>query len=74
MEKLDVIMDGFTDVEFGIESMLITLRILEELYDIERNKELKAILNVTIRNMDSLRKGMRKNITDLDDYMIEQNK
>ena len=74
MEKLDVIMDGFTDVEFGIESMLITLRILEELYDIVRNKELKAILNVTIRNMDSLRKGMRKNITDLDDYMIEQNK
>lgn len=74
MEKLDLIMDGFTDVEFGIESLLITLEALEELYDIERNKELKAFLNVTIRNLDSLRLDLRKNILELDDYMMVQDK
>ena len=74
MEKLDLIMDGFTDVEFGIESLLITLEALEELYDIERNKELKAFLNVTIRNLDSLRLDLRKNILELDDYMMVQEK
>lgn len=74
MEKLDLIMDGFTDVEFGIESLLITLVVLEELYDIEKNKELKAFLNVIIRNLDSLRLDIRKNILELDDYMMTQDK
>lgn len=70
MDKLDLIINDFAGIEFGMESLLITLKVLEELYDIGRNTELKAFLNVTIRNLDSLREEMRKSITDLDDYMM----
>ena len=74
MEKLDLIITDFASVEFGLESLLITLEVLEELYDIGRNKELKAFLNISIRNLDSLRKDLRESITKLDDWMMEQNK
>lgn len=70
IDKLDYIISDFASVEFGMESLLITLKVLEELYDIDRNMELKAFLNVTIRNMESLREDMRKSINDLDDYMM----
>lgn len=74
MEKLDLIITDFASVEFGMESLLITLEVLEELYDIGRNKDLKAFLNVTIRNLDSLRADLRESITKLDDWMMEQKK
>ena len=70
IDKLDYIISDFASVEFGMESLLITLKVLEELYDIDRNMGLKAFLNVTIRNMESLREDMRKSINDLDDYMM----
>jgi len=70
IDKLDYIISDFASVEFGMESLLITLKVLEELYDIDRNMELKAFLNVTIRNIESLREDMRKSINDLDDYMM----
>ena len=74
IDKLDFIISDFAGIEFGMESLLITLKVLEELYDMDRNMELKAFLNVSIRNLDSLREEMRKSINDLDDYMMEQNK
>lgn len=74
IDKLDFIINDFAGIEFGMESLLITLKVLEELYDMDRNMELKAFLNVTIRNLDSLREDMRKTISDLDDYMMSMDK
>ena len=74
MDKLDLIITDFASVEFGLESLLITLEVLEELYDMGKNKDLKAILNVSSRNLDSLRVDLRESITRLDDWMMEQNK
>lgn len=70
IDKLDLIINDFAGIEFGLESLMITLKVLEELYDIDRNMELKAFLNVSIRNLDSLREEMRKSINDLDAYMM----
>ena len=74
IDKLDLIINDFAGIEFGLESLMITLKVLEELYDIDRNMELKAFLNVSIRNLDSLREDMRKTISDLDDYMMSMDK
>lgn len=73
-KRLDLILDNFNEVEFGIESLIITLKTLEELYDGENNIHLKAYLNITIRNLKSLYKDLRKTTTELDEYIMETSK
>ena len=42
MDKLEAIMDRFTDIEFGIESLLITLEVLSFIsYDAVENVGIK---------------------------------
>lgn len=71
MEELDLLLSDFADVEYGIESLLVVLRALEEIYDMEREEALKANLTVIIRQLDSLREDLREDITNLDLWMMK---
>ena len=72
--ELDLILDNFNEVEFGIESLIITLKTLEELYEGDKNIYLKAYLNLAVRNLQSLHKDLRKATTELDDYILKTTK
>ena len=74
MEELDLLLSDFVDVEYGIESLLVVLRALEEMYDMEREEALKANLTVIIRQLDSLREDLREDITNLDLWMLKAKK
>lgn len=74
MEELDLLLSDFADVEYGIESLLVVLRALEEMYDMEREEALKANLTVIIRQLDSLREDLREDITNLDLWMLKTKK
>lgn len=71
MEELDLLLSDFAEVEYGIESLLVVLRALEEIYDMEREEALKANLTVIIRQLDSLREDLREDITNLDLWMMK---
>lgn len=71
MEELDLLLSDFADVEYGIESLLVVLRALEEIYDMEREEALKANLTVIIRQLDSLKEDLREDITNLDLWMMK---
>lgn len=74
MEELDFLLSDFADVEYGIEALLVVLRTLEEMYDMEREEAVKANLTVIIRQLDSLREDLREDITNLDLWMLKSKK
>lgn len=74
MEELDLLLSDFVDVEYGIEALLVVLRALEEMYDMEREEVVKANLTVIIRQLDSLREDLREDITSLDLWMLKAKK
>lgn len=74
MEELDLLLSDFADIEYGIESLLVVLRALEEIYDMEREEALKANLTVIMRQLDSLREDLREDITNLDLWMLKAKK
>lgn len=74
MEELDLLLSDFAEVEYGMESLLVVLRALEEIYDMEREKAVKANLTVIIRQLDSLREDLREDITNLDLWMLKTKK
>lgn len=74
MEELDFLLSDFADVEYGIESLLVVLRALEEIYDMEREEAVKANLTVIMRQLDSLREDLREDITNLDLWMLKAKK
>lgn len=71
MEKFDLILSEFTDINYGIESLKTTLENIEELYSANNEIELDATINVCIRNLNSLYEDMGKTITDLDYCIME---
>lgn len=74
MEELDLLLSDFAEVEYGMESLLVVLRALEEIYDMEREEAVKANLTVIIRQLDSLREDLREDITNLDLWMLKTKK
>lgn len=74
MEELDFLLSDFADVEYGIDALLVVLRALEEMYDMEREEALKANLTVIMRQLDSLREDLREDITNLDLWMLKAKK
>ena len=74
MERLELLVSDFSEVEYGINALLEILKALEEFYDMEYQKELKANLNVIIRQLDSLSKDLKLDIEKLDMWMMENPK
>ena len=70
--KDDKILDEFADIEFGIESLIETLKSLSEQYESYEHIKIMAFLNVTIRNLDSIHKDLKDNINALDEYFMEE--
>ena len=71
MKQLEVLISDFVEVEYGIHALLVVLKTLEEIYDMEYQKELKANLTVIIRQLDSLSKDLKIDIEKLDEWMLE---
>lgn len=74
MEKFDLILGEFTEINYGIESLKTTLEHIEEFYNANNEIELEATVNVCIRNLGSLHEDMSKTITDLDKCIMEHRK
>ena len=74
MERLELLVSDFSEVEYGINALLEVLRALEEFYDMEYQKELRANLKVIIRQLDSLSEDLNRNIEKLDMWMLENPK
>ena len=71
MKQLEGLISDFVEVEYGIHALLVVLKTLEEIYDMEYQKELKANLTVIIRQLDSLSKDLKIDIEKLDEWMLE---
>ena len=50
-EDCDLILDEFSRIEFSIESLIETLKSLEEQYEGYEHIKIMAFLNVTVRNL-----------------------
>ena len=74
MEKFDLILGEFSEINYGIESLKTTLENIEEFYNANNEIELEATINVCIRNLNSLHEDMGRAIADLDKGIIEQRK
>lgn len=74
MEKFEMILGEFTEMNYGIESLKTTLENIEELYNANNEIELEATINVCIRNLNSLYEDMGRTITDLDKCIMEHRK
>ena len=74
MEKFEMILGEFTEMNYGIESLRTTLENIEELYNANNEIELEATINVCIRNLNSLHEDMGRTITDLDKCIMEHRK
>ena len=74
MEKLDLILGEFSEICYGIESLKTTLEYIEEYYNTNKEMELETIINVCIRNLNSLHEDMSKAISEFDSCIIEQRK
>ena len=74
MEKFDLILGEFSEINYGIESLKTTLENIEEFYNANNGIELEATVNVCIRNLNSLHEEMRKTINDLDESIMEHRK
>ena len=74
MEKFDLILGEFSEINYGIESLKKTLENIEDFYNANNEIELEATVNVCIRNLNSLHEEMSKAISDFDKCIIEQRK
>lgn len=71
-EKGDLILDEFAKVEFSIESLIETLKSLEEQYEGYEHIKIMAFLNVSIRNLGSIHNDLRATINEFDEYLMNE--
>ena len=73
-EKDDFILEKFAEIEFSIESLSEILKSVSELYEGYEQMKIMAFLNVTIRNLDSIRNDIRDVVNELDEYFADERK
>lgn len=73
-EEGDLILDEFSRIEFSIESLIETLKSLEEQYEGYEHIKIMAFLNVTIRNLSSIHSDLRTAINEFDEYLMNDRK
>ena len=73
-EEGDLILDEFSRIEFSVESLIETLKSLEEQYEGYEHIKIMAFLNVTIRNLSSIHNDLRTTINAFDEYLMNDRK
>ena len=74
MEKLHEIMDGLSQVEYGMESLQVVVKALEEYFELEKMWEMKSVLVVLDRQIGALHKEMCECVDALDMCIIKLSK
>lgn len=70
----DLILDEFSRIEFSVESLIETLKSLEEQYEGYEHIKIMAFLNVIIRNLSSIHSDLRMTINEFDEYLMNDRK
>ena len=74
LEELRQIMDELVELEESVESLLLILQICEIHCESQSNEDGFAIVNVTSKQMKLVNADLKKGISKLDLYIIQNRK
>lgn len=71
MEQLRIIMSNLVDIEYSLGSLSSLLDLLEEIYDLKHEEELKENVWIFRMIVKSLSENLSENISEIDQFILE---